>query len=91
VDYSKVVTRDVLKQAGLAIQDVELSLRLAHALNDAVKMRRAKLQEDRSPSESEGQREKRDKTDDDRIFLGAVTLLAQRMKAKPKALKVDRE
>jgi hypothetical protein len=74
VDFSGLVTAD-LKQAGLAVKDIELSIQFAHVVSEAVKLRRAKLREDSAALSSE-----QEKAEDDQLFLGAVTLLAQKMK-----------
>ena len=80
VDYSNLIPRNVLESAGLTLLDVDSSIQLAHLLSEAVKMRRAKIRQESavlSPEE--------EKAEDDRIFLGVVTLLAQRIKPrKPK-------
>jgi hypothetical protein len=85
VDYGGLLTAD-MKKAGLTAESIGLSIQSAHALNEAVEMRRAKIRKD-SVLSSEGdeqreKREKREKAEDDRIFLGAALFLAQRMKPK---------
>src|SRR5438046_3003169 len=43
VDYSGLIPGDVLGATGLTINDVELSIQLAHLLSEAVKLRRNKI------------------------------------------------
>ena len=74
VDYSGLIPGDVLGATGLTINDVELSIQLAHLLSEAVKLRRSKIGP--GPASEEA------KAEDDRLFLGAITLLAQKMKPR---------
>jgi hypothetical protein len=85
VDYSNLFRPELLKARGLAVKDIEESIEFAHQLSEAVKMRRDKLRQATATltvptEEARLERERREQADDDRLFLGVVTLLAQRMK-----------
>ena len=86
MDYSNLVPIKLLKQAGLSAEDIDLAIQLSYNVSEAVNLRRTASRNDVvSPSEQgqpQEERYRREKAEDDRIFLGAVILLAQRMKLK---------
>jgi hypothetical protein len=81
VDYSGLFPGDLLNSQGLTLRDIEQSIQLAWLLSEAVKLRRTKIRQGSItiPSDEVQQQEQRD---DDRVFLGVVTLLAARSKPK---------
>jgi hypothetical protein len=89
MEYSSGMAPEILKEAGLTNSDVELSIRLAYQLSEAVKVRRGALHEQGTlvvPNDAERERrERREQAEDDRIFLGAALFLAQRFKPKKKS------
>lgn len=88
IDYSSGMDPVILKQAKLTNDDVEMSIRLAYQLSEAVKLRRNKIREQSLFELTEQEQEKRNRreqAEDDRIFLGAALVLTQRMKPRKKA------
>jgi hypothetical protein len=85
MDYSDLPPKEVLKQAGLSVQDFDLSIRMAWTLSEAVKMRRTEIRKNTvlpSQVQEREEKERRDNAEDERLFLGAAILLAQRMKPR---------
>ena len=75
VEYEELISREILKPAGVTNKDVELSIQLARSLSNAVRIDCAK---DTSLTPEER------KAEHDRAYVGAALFLAQRMKPKGK-------
>jgi hypothetical protein len=79
VDYSNIVSKALLKQLGLTVDDINHSIQLAAALREAVYQRRKEIRGEGSAiPNAEAAKEMQD--EDDRIFLGAALFLAQKIK-----------
>jgi len=77
--YLDAISEEYLKRAGLSKNDAAWAFRLACQLSDAAQTRRAQLRAQIS-SERTPEQEIRERAEDDRVFLGAVVLLASRVK-----------